>query len=250
MFELENLGDVARLRLVHGKANALDLELLEALEQAVERVRTGPARALVLAGGPRIFCAGVDLLRLLREGEHYVRRFLPALDRLLLALYRLPLPVVAAVAGHAIAGGCVLACTADRRLGARGARLAVPELQLGVPFPLVPLELVAAVVPAARHGDVLWQGRTVVGEEALATGLLDELLDAEAVEPRALAVAAELARLDGPALRWNKELRRRPLLERFARENAEAAARALELWTRPEARAAIERYVQATFKPG
>ena len=101
--------------MVHGKANALDIELLRRPSSAqFETLRAAPERAVVLTGQGRMFSAGVDLPRLADGGPDYVRRFLPALHRLYDTVFFFPKPVVAAVNGHAIAGGCVLECCADR----------------------------------------------------------------------------------------------------------------------------------------
>src|SRR5262249_58457001 len=93
-------------------------------------------------GTGRIFSAGVDLLRLSEGGASYVRKFLPALCAMFAAVFSHAAPVVAAINGHAIAGGCVLACAADRRLVAReGGRIGVAGLLVGGPFPPGPLEI-------------------------------------------------------------------------------------------------------------
>src|SRR5262249_62216638 len=108
----------------------------------------GSTRALVVTGTGPMFCAGVDLRRLLREPPAYLDRFLPALDRMFETLLFLPKPVVAAVNGHAIAGGCVLACMCARRLAARrAARMGVTELLGGLPFPAPALETLRARLP-------------------------------------------------------------------------------------------------------
>lgn len=96
MIELTHEGDIAVVRLVHGKANALDLELCDAIVSQFREIQASSARAVVLTGQGRMFSAGVDLLRLSGEGAPYVRRFLPALHRLYDALYFFPKPVVAA----------------------------------------------------------------------------------------------------------------------------------------------------------
>src|SRR5262245_53462848 len=125
---------ILTLRLAHRKASALDIELLDALlrelDGAVEDVR-----AIILTGTGSIFSAGVDLFRLTQEGADYVRRFLPLLSRAVRALFAFPKPVVAAVNGHAIAGGCIMVLAADARLMAEGrGRIGIPELLVGVPF--------------------------------------------------------------------------------------------------------------------
>jgi enoyl-CoA hydratase len=111
--------DVLTLRLAHGKVSALDVELLEALTWELDSVAED-VRTLVLTGVGSVFSAGADLFRLTRGGADYVRHFLPVLSRFLHMLFAFPRPVVAAVNGHAIAGGCVIALAADTRLMGRG----------------------------------------------------------------------------------------------------------------------------------
>src|SRR5262245_57734470 len=115
MIERSQHEGVLTLRLAHGKANALDVELLDALLGELSGAAEG-ARAVILTGTGSIFSAGVDLFRLTREGADYVRRFLPLLSRFLRTLFTFPRPVVAAVNGHAIAGGCIIVLASDARL--------------------------------------------------------------------------------------------------------------------------------------
>src|SRR5712692_1105698 len=140
MIELTDRGTVTVLKMVHGKANALDLELCEALTSQLDDCRRSSIGALVLTGTGRMFSAGVDLPRIVDGGPAYVRAFLPSINRMFQTLFSFPKPVVAAINGHAIAGGCVMACAADVRLMAREpGRIGIPELLVGVPFPVVPL---------------------------------------------------------------------------------------------------------------
>ena len=122
MIDIKTDAGIAVLTLTHGKANALDIEFCEALTARFQELRKSDAKAVVLTGQGKIFSAGVDLMRLSEGGADYVRKFLPALHKLYDAVFYHPKPVVAAINGHAIAGGCVLACCADRRIMARDER--------------------------------------------------------------------------------------------------------------------------------
>ena len=139
---------IAVLTLMHGKANALDIEFCEALAARFMELRSSDAKAVVLTGQGKIFSAGVDLKRLSEGGADYIRKFLPALHKLYDTVFYHPKPVVAAINGHAIAGGCVLAACADRRIMAReSGRIGVTELLVGVPFPALAFEIVRFAVP-------------------------------------------------------------------------------------------------------
>src|SRR5713226_1552397 len=148
MMQLTKRGRVATLTMAHGKANAMDLEFCADFAARLEECRAADISALVITGQARIFSAGVDLLRVVDGGADYVRAFLPALGRVFDALFSFEKPVVAAINGHAIAGGCILACAADRKIIAHTATIGVPELLVGVPFPAVPIEILRfAVTP-------------------------------------------------------------------------------------------------------
>ena len=153
---VEECDGVAVVRLDDGKVNALDLELLTAISATMARLVDVPA--VVLTGAGTVFSAGVDLRRIVEGGPAHVREFLPELSRAFLAVFDHPRPVVAAVNGHALAGGCVLAAACDVRLMS-GGRIGLTELLVGVPFPVAPLEIMRFAVGPAVAGLAL-TGRT------------------------------------------------------------------------------------------
>src|SRR5215510_7018029 len=112
-------GEITLLHMTHGKANALDVAFCEALTTQLTALKSSHTQAAVLTGAGHIFSAGVDLLRLLKEDATYLQTFLPALITLFETVFFHPQPVVAAMNGHAIAGGCILACAADHRVMSR-----------------------------------------------------------------------------------------------------------------------------------
>ena len=219
MIERRREGDVVVVQLKHNKANALDLELLQALEAELAAAEAD-GLAVVLTGSGSIFSAGVNLFRVLDGGAPYLERFLPALDSALRRLFTYPRPVVAAVNGHAMAGGWILACACDYRVMAIGyGKLGTPELQVGVPFPPIPLEVLRAAMPPRHLQAMALAGKTFTGDEALRAGLVEEALPPEEVVARAVAVAAEMAKVPAEAYRLTKLQLRRPALDR-----ADAAA--------------------------
>lgn len=249
MLERTLEGEIAILRLCHGKASALDLEFCERLEAALAEEERAATRALVLTGTGGIFSAGVDLTRLLDGGPGYLRRFLPALDALLDALLRFQKPLVGALNGHAIAGGALIAGACDLRLFARGkATLGVVELTVGVPFPLLGVEIARELFPAERLNEALYCGRLYRAEECAELGLVDELVEPEALLPRALERARGLAAIPGLSFARTKRLRRLPALENHDRHGARAAAETLEAWSSPEVLAAVRAYVARTLR--
>lgn len=243
----ERGGPIVVLRLAHGKANALDLELLEELERACRDLESSGAAAAVLTGTGSIFSAGVDLFRLLDGGAAYLERFLPALDRAVRAFFALPVPVVAAVNGHAIAGGAVLTAACDFRLmAAGGGRIGVPELLVGVPFPAAPLEVLRFALPPERLQEAVFTGRTDPPEEALRRGWIDEVVAPERLGERALEVAGRLAALPREAVRLTKFHLRRPALERIDRLAPEIGPAVAQQWGAESTKAVIRAYLEHT----
>lgn len=243
----EDRNHIAVLRIEHGKANAIDAELFQELAGHLADFAADPPAAVVLTGTGSIFSAGVDLFRVLGEDASYLERFLPVLANTLRDLFTLPLPVVAAVNGHAIAGGCILAAACDHRVLADGpAKMGVTELLVGVPFPVVPFEVLRHLLPERAFRDLVFSGRAVSAPEAQKLGLVDELAPPDAVVDRAFEVAARLAWIPRPAFAISKELARRPAVERMERYADVFDARTLEIWASDETRTVMREFLDRT----
>ncbi len=168
MIEIKVSDGIALVTLQHGKVNALDIEFCAALAARFKDLAASDAKAVVLTGQGKAFSAGVDLRRLSDGGADYIRKFLPALHALYDAVFFYPKPVVAAINGHAIAGGAVLAACADRRIMAQGTgRIGVTELLVGVPFPALAFEIVRFAVPPRFLAEVTLSGATYDTDAAL-----------------------------------------------------------------------------------
>jgi enoyl-CoA hydratase len=122
MIEVKTNDGIAVMTLQHGKVNALDIEFCEAIAARFKELAASNAKTIVLTGQGKVFSAGVDLRRLSDGGAEYIREFLPSLHKLYDAVFFHPKPVVAAVNGHAIAGGAVLAACAVFSSGALSRR--------------------------------------------------------------------------------------------------------------------------------
>lgn len=236
MIETTHDGDVAVLTLAHGPVNALDLELLSALPDAFAAV--ADATAVVLTGAGRCFSAGVDLKRIVDGGRGYVERFLPALATAVLTVFDHPRPVVAAVNGHALAGGCVLAAACDRRLMS-GGTIGLTELAAGVPFPTVPLEVMRHAAGPALDRLVLTAARLdpVRAQEIGLVELSDDLL------PDAVAAARALAAAPPPVYALAKAQLHRPALERISAGRDDAVV--TEVWAAEETRTRLRAFLAA-----
>ena len=249
MIHREDRDGIAVLRIEHGKANTLDMELCNAVVEAFEHA--GDARAVVLTGAGRIFSAGVDLFRVLEGGERYIEAFVPAMCRAFERVFVHPAPVVAAANGHAIAGGCLLVAAADQRLMAAGAaRIGLPELQVGVPFPPLALEIMRFATPPQHFQTIVYRAGTHEPEAALALGLLDEVVEPDVLLDRALARAERLASVPADTFAITKREIRRPAMVRV-RSLAQTAAREVQAqWLEPRTLDGIRAYLDRTIPKG
>ena len=149
-------------------------------------------------------------------GAAYAHEFLPAMNHAFETLFAFPKPLVVAVNGHAIAGGCVMACCADYRIMAREpGRIGIPELLVGVPFPVVPLEIVRFATPPQHVQALIYRGLTLAADEALRYGLVDAVVDPDRLLDEAVAVADSLAAVPFEAFHLTKRLLREPAIRRM-----------------------------------
>ena len=247
MIERTESDGIVTLRLQHGKVSALDVELLDAMALAFTELSGSDARAVILTGTGSSFSAGVDLFRVVDGGREYVERFFPGLARLMLDLFAFPKPLVVAVNGHAIAGGCIFTLCGDYRLMAAGdARIGIPEMLVGVPFPASVLEVIRFAVPPQHLQMLMYTGRTVKPDEALRLGIVDEVTDD--LPARAEAVARQLAALPPAAFGLAKRQLRDRTISRARHYANEQDSDALEQWSAPETHARIREYLARTIK--
>ena len=186
---------VAVLTADRPPANAMDLELLEELVGEIQRLAADLPRAVVLAGRPGFFSAGVDLKAVPTYGPAEQRRMVEDINRMALDVYALPCPVVCAITGHAIAGGFVLAVCGDHRIASSEGRYGLTEVKVGVPYPQAAIGVVRAELSAAATRLLVLGNRLVDAGECVRLGAFDEVLHPDAVVDRALEVANELAAL-------------------------------------------------------
>lgn len=246
MIETADHDGIAVLTLHNGPVNALDLELLTAVPETLAAV--ADARAVVLTGRGRSFSAGVDLKRIVDGGPRHVECFLPALSRAMLALFEHPRPVVAAVNGHALAGGCVLAAAADLRLMSEGT-IGLAELAAGVPFPTVPLEIMRHAV--GHNVDVLALGAGRLSpDRAASIGLVHEVVEPDRLLTEAVRRAGKLATVPSDVYTLSKQQLHRPAMARIAADRPSDDPRVLEIWSSERTSRALRRYLAALSERG
>src|SRR5262245_24816599 len=158
--QLESFGRVVVLSMRAGKANAIGAAFLDRLSGQLDAVEAAGAGALVLTGEGKAFSAGLDLPELAALDRAGLERFIRRFSEVMLRVFALPFPVVAAVNGHAIAGGCVLALQADVRIAAAGgARIGLNEAAIGIGLPSTVLETLRCQVAPASLVPIALEGR-------------------------------------------------------------------------------------------
>jgi enoyl-CoA hydratase len=219
---VEGRAPVAHLYLDDGKANVLNAELVDALEGAIQRAGVDSAGALVIWGRSGCFSGGIDL-KVLRRDD--VSSRLTELSRIatgLLTLWTAPIPTVAAVTGHAIAGGAVLAMACDRRIAIDdpAIRIGVNETALGMAFPTWALVIARSAIHPDRLTDTMLLGRIYPPREAAAAGLVEQAVAEPELECAIAAAADEAAALPTAAYAGTKR--------RLRGADADAAAAQIE----------------------
>ena len=248
MFDVSQRGDIAVLQMSYGKANAIDLEFCRGIEEQLEEIRKSSAKALVLTGEGNIFSAGLNLVRVLEEGSEYRQALVPALSTAFEKLFFFPKPVVVAVNGHAIAGGCLMACTGDHRIMSKGrGRIGIPELLVGVPFPTSALEMMRFVTDSRRLQVLMFGGATYLPEDAVEMGLVDELVEASELMDAAVEKAERLSSLAPQAFAASKRQIRQPVLDLIREGQSKFEKSILDIWGDSETLDSIRNYVSQTL---
>lgn len=192
-------GTVAVLRLDRPPINALNSDMVAALRAHAQAIALDRRiRAVVVYGGEKVFAAGADVKQFATMGVADIAAYADTLQNSLDTLARLPKPVIAAVTGFALGGGCELALTADFRVAADDARFGQPEILLGIIPGAGGTQRLPRLVGSARAKDIIFSGRMVTAAEAQAIGLVDVVVPKADVLETALAMARTY--IGGPAI--------------------------------------------------
>lgn len=199
LVRLEVDGGVGTIRLDRPKMNAIDGRLRAELhEVALEARDRDDVRAVVLYGGERVFAAGADIAEMSQLGYAEMLAWGGRLQDTMRLVARLPKPVIAAVTGYALGGGFELALTADSRVLGERAKVGLPEITLGIIPGAGGTQRLTRLVGPARAKDLVFTGRHVAADEALALGIADVVVPDADVLTTALELAGRYA--DGPAV--------------------------------------------------
>lgn len=234
-------GKVLELSLARPPANALNTELLGLIDRRVREVADGDVEALVLSGLPGMFSAGLDIHELLRLEASGIAELWRSLLAVMRSLAASPIPVVAAITGHAPAGGAVLALCCDHRVMSEGEfGIGLNEVAVGVPLPRPAFGLLARTVGPRPAERLAVRGAMLAPTEALAAGLVDELAPVDEVVARAIAYGRELLRLPRRAMTETRAMTRSDLVELLAEDDEALIDYLVDAVRSPETRRTLE----------
>jgi enoyl-CoA hydratase len=244
-YEVDDAG-LAVVRLARRHGNAIDPQLVEGLLDACSRAAADPAvRGMRLCAAGKLFCPGLDLQDLSELDRPAMERFVRRFGECVHALYGFPKPAVAQIHGHAMAGGLVLALTADWRVLAAERMLGLAELRVGLPFPHGVACLLRETVDPRHLAEVVLLGRNYSGDEAVEVGLAHEVAPAEELDARCRRRLADLAARDLAAFATTKRYLRGEVLERMREGDRRHAGEFLDAWFSAPTRERIRGVVAA-----
>jgi len=239
--QVASAGAARLVRMDLPRGNAIGRAFLDEMGRTLDALHAEGSPPLVLTGVRQEFCVGLDLVEAFALGRKELETFGEDFAALFLRLFTWAGPPAAAVIGHAIAGGAILALACDRRFLVSGASsFGLNEVRLGIPFPPVALEIARHAAPTAAHVPLLLDGRRFNAEEALALGLVHRLADhPERAVAEAVGWAQEVAQVPARAWALVKGDLLEPALKNLREEGDHLRARFVEAWLGPDARKRI-----------
>ena len=241
---LEAHDDIAVLRLTNGVINAISPEMLDDLAAELKRIRN-EFRGMVLAGGDKFFSIGLDLPLLLQFDRTEMMDFYATLNQALLDLYTLPLPTASAIAGHATAGGAVLAVGTDFRFVAEGRKLiGFNEVKIGLSVPALADLILRQIIGDRRATEMVFSGEFLEPDQSLEIRLVDAVVSSEDVEKEAVAKIAMLAGMPSGGLRLIKKNRVEAVRSRYEKMRFSEADEFLNCWFDPSVQVLLQSAAQ------
>jgi enoyl-CoA hydratase/carnithine racemase len=227
---LEAHEGIALLQLNNGVTNAISPELVDDLGRALMRIKD-EFKGMVLAGGDKFFCIGLDLPGLLQLGRAEMMDFYVTLNRVVLDLYTLPIPTASAIGGHATAGGAILALSTDFRLVAAGRKfIGLNEVKLGVPVPALADLILRQIVGDRRATEMVFSGEFLEPDQSLEINLVDAVVALEDVQNEAIAKIVPLAAMPPGGLALAKKNRVEAVRSQFDKIRQSDADNFLNCW--------------------
>ena len=244
MLKISEHGSVAEIRMDRPPVNAMNLEFINELHKAHVGLCADDAKAIVISGKEGLFSAGLDVPELLDQSRAQVVEFWESFFALMNALATSPVPVLAAITGHAPAGGAVLSLHCDYRIAARGDfKIGLNEVRVGLPVPPNILFMLESIVGARQAMLLAASGTMLSPEKALELGLVDELAEPDEVVNAAVSWAGQLLALPPTAMNTTRLAAKAGVIER-AQLNAGYAATATDYWFSSETQTMMRKLVE------
>jgi len=229
---------IATIVLARGKVNALNGTVVTEIKKHLDRVETEDTlRAVILTGQGKFFTFGFDIPGFMDHTREEFAAYLHQFTELYARIFAYPKPIIAALNGHTIAGGCMLAAACDFRLMVTGrAKISLNEISFGSSVFAGSVEILKHCVGTRNAERILYSGRMYTAEEAAALGLIDLVTSEATLLKEAMAVAREFTEKSGTAFAGIKKLLRNPVAEAL-RDNENASIEAfLDIWYSPQTR--------------
>jgi len=249
MISLDYHGNVVLARLNRSVTNALNIACVQELSQVLQSVRDDSlVHGLVLgSSNEKFFSIGFDIPELFELNRDDFRSFFRMFNQICMDLYTLSKPTVAAIPGHAVAGGCILALCCDYRFIAEGKKLmGLNEVKLGVPVPYLADRLLHALAGVRKAREIMEGGEFYAPEDTIAMGVVDKVLPVGDVVNRAIALAEKLGSLPGTAYRLIKQNRVEVIAAEVQAREEDKEQHFIECWyskdTRKRLQAAMEKF--------
>jgi len=225
-------GEIATVTLSRGKVNALNEPMVEEITTSLEDLATdNEVKSIIFTGSGKFFSFGFDVPEFLSYPKNDFVRYLETFTNLYTYVFSFPKPIVAALNGHTIAGGCMLATACDLRLMVTGkARISLNEITFGAPVFAGSLEMLRYCVGSRNAQSIVYSGAMYSAEEAFQLGLVDQVSAEDALAEDARKIAQELAQKDSSAFRSIKHLLRKPVAEEMIKRERDAIHEFVDIW--------------------
>ncbi len=229
---VSNEDGLATVTISRGKVNALNEPLVEELDKCFADMEEDPAvRAIVLRGSGNFFSFGFDVPEFLSYSKADFTRFINKFGALCHRAYLFPKPVIGALNGHTVAGGCLLALACDYRIMVKGkARMGLNEITFGAPMFSNGAEMLRSLVGTGKAERILLLGSMYSAEEALAMGLVDEAVEGEGFEERVRKAARDFSQKDPEPFGIVKRLLRKPFADRMTENGEQSIREFVDVW--------------------
>jgi enoyl-CoA hydratase/carnithine racemase len=224
--------EIATVTLNRRKVNALNEPMVEELTKSFEDLETdNEVRSIIFTGSGKFFSFGFDVPEFLNYSKSDFIRYLEKFTNFYTYLFLFPKPIVAALNGHTIAGGCMLATACDFRLMVTGkAKISLNEITFGSAVLAGSVEMLRYCVGSRNAQSILYSGAMYSAEEACQLGLVDQVSSEDALTEDVRKVAQELAQKDSSAFRSIKHLLRKPAAEKMIKREKDAILEFVDIW--------------------